>query len=636
MILDKAKAWAAAGWPVFPIYSTGPIKHWEQLATTDIAAFDWTNAAMVGCVPGLAGCWVLDVDMKNGKDGEASLRQLEKEHGFETWDTPRQRTPSSGVHLFFRGVSATTTGTLGMGLDTRGGSSAGGLGFIFCHAERPPAAVETVKAAPPSLVALVGRPRERADRIADEPTGGWDLPANVRRAERYLAAVQSEGEGGRNAKLFLHACKVRDLGVSEGKLHELLAEHPAALGDPALDEDEAATTIDSAYRNGQLDAGNAAASGDLDRIAAEAYAAQPGPKRRRLALWSERRDRPPPPWLVDKLLPAGGLVGLYGQGGSYKTFLALRLGVAIAKGEATFGGRTLAQGPVVYVAGEGQQEPRLRAIEAEFGTIPDTFALFDGLDLTSEEDQAILAADLQLAISGPWGGRMPALIVVDTLNRAAPGADENSAKDMGLVVAACDAMRKALGCTVLLVHHTPKGSDDWRGSTAVWNALDAALLVKRKGDLKAVLYARRIKDAPDGAAWDIGLRTRDQSIVVTSVREQPEAPASEGRSVHESKAASQQRMRESLLNDARGKVAKDILVTSGVITPRTLCRQMIASLGDEADAESIRQWLRGVIKRGGVLNEDHPLASCVATLAPLAFTAPITPRPDVRPEPPPA
>ena len=625
MSLAKAKAWAAAGWPVFPVVEGKPVSDWREQASIierDLESY-WEQYpdATVACVPGLAGCWVLDVDVKNGKDGEASLKALETEHGFETWAAPRQRTRSGGTHLFYAGSVATSTGTLGEGLDTRGGSAGGGLGFIFCHDDVPPVHSSLCVPADSALVALIGKPRERQETVVDAPKVGWDIPANVRRVERYLAGLVADPEGSRNATLFKHACKARDLGVSQNKLLEILAEHPAALGDPALDEDEAATTIDSAYRNGQLDAGNAAASGALDRLAAEEWAKRPN-ARQKLALWSERRNRTAPPWLWHELLPAGGLVGLYGQGGSYKTFLALRLAVAIANKEAHLGQRTLMHGPVVYIAGEGQQEPRLRALEAEYGTISDDFALFDGIDLTSPEDQAILRDDLTMAISQNWSGRSPVLAVVDTLARAAPGADENSARDMGQIVATCDAMRKALGCAVLLVHHTPKGSDDWRGSTAVWNALDSALLVKRRSDLKANLYARRIKDAADGGAWDIGLKVVGPSVAVSSISERKEKP--NGDTGTPSRAAIQQRMRETALNDTRAKVAMEILSGGGVISPRALTRQMCASLGEGSDAESVRGWLRGVTKKGGGLNENHPLAGHVATLSPLAFSTPST------------
>ena len=51
----------------------------------------------------------------------------------------------------------------------------------------------------------------------------------------------------------------------------------------------------------------------------------------------------------------------------------------------------------------------------------------------------------------------PRMVVVDTLARSLPGGDENSATDMGLVIEACESIQRALGATVLLVHHVNAG-----------------------------------------------------------------------------------------------------------------------------------------------------------------------------------
>ncbi len=53
---------------MFPCYEK-PIKEWQKLATTDeltIRNWDW-EGAKVCAVPGLVGCFVIDVDVKNGK-----------------------------------------------------------------------------------------------------------------------------------------------------------------------------------------------------------------------------------------------------------------------------------------------------------------------------------------------------------------------------------------------------------------------------------------------------------------------------------------------------------------------------------------------------------------------------------------
>jgi hypothetical protein len=50
----------------------------------------------------------------------------------------------------------------------------------------------------------------------------------------------------------------------------------------------------------------------------------------------------------------------------------------------------------------------------------------------------------------------PALIVIDTLARSMVGGDENSAEDMGLLIAAAERIRQATRATVVLVHHYNK------------------------------------------------------------------------------------------------------------------------------------------------------------------------------------
>lgn len=99
--------WASRGYHVFPCKadkspatSDGGFKN----ATNDLAlvrALFERGAACVGVWPGPSGHVVLDVDVKEGKQGEASLTALQRELG-ELPDTHTQRTPSGGRHLYFR------------------------------------------------------------------------------------------------------------------------------------------------------------------------------------------------------------------------------------------------------------------------------------------------------------------------------------------------------------------------------------------------------------------------------------------------------------------------------------------------------------------------------------------------------
>ncbi|SFJ73690.1 VapE domain-containing protein [Celeribacter neptunius] len=122
---------ARRGFSVFPVRNWGdgeawkPVKGFPEKATRDLDQIRawwamWPDAR-VGLLTGEAnGLTVIDVDMKNGKDGVASLAEL----GFADLDkmTPvRSRSPSGGWHLFFKyqpGLKG-TVGRLGEGLDIR-------------------------------------------------------------------------------------------------------------------------------------------------------------------------------------------------------------------------------------------------------------------------------------------------------------------------------------------------------------------------------------------------------------------------------------------------------------------------------------------------------------------------------------
>ena len=70
--------------------------------------------------------------------------------------------------------------------------------------------------------------------------------------------------------------------------------------------------------------------------------------------------------------------------------------------------------------------------------------------------------DLVALVRVTANGMAVAMVVIDTLARAMPGADENSAQEVGIVIAGCDCVRDALGCTVVPIHHS--GKDVARGA----------------------------------------------------------------------------------------------------------------------------------------------------------------------------
>ena len=90
------------------------------------------------------------------------------------------------------------------------------------------------------------------------------------------------------------------------------------------------------------------------------------------------------------------------------------------------------------------------------------------------------------------------VLFLDTLNRAAPLADENSSRDMGAILEAVKALRAATDGLVVLVHHTGKDSaKGLRGHSSLFAAMDAAVEVSRNDDRREWRVAKS-KDGADG------------------------------------------------------------------------------------------------------------------------------------------
>lgn len=253
---------------------------------------------------------------------------------------------------------------------------------------------------------------------------------------------------------------------------------------------------------------------------------QKPPQRFRLLTASDLASLPPIRWRVRGVLPSEGIGAIFGPSGSGKSFLALDLLACVVSGEGWFGCR-VKPAPVLYVALEGEAgiAQRVKAYESMRGPIAPGFRfLLQALDIRKPADRI----DLMRAIrAAGWSG---GVLCLDTLNRAAPGMDENDSQDMGEVIDAAKAMQAELGGLVLLVHHTGKdAAKGMRGHSSLHAALDAAIEVCREGDRRE-WKMHKAKDGEDGEAHpfrlevvDIG--TDEDGEPVTSCVIEPEESA---------------------------------------------------------------------------------------------------------------
>lgn len=202
------------------------------------------------------------------------------------------------------------------------------------------------------------------------------------------------------------------------------------------------------------------------------------PMRFRLLSGDELSTLPPLRWMIRGILPSHGLAALFGPSGVGKSFLVLAIAAAVAEGQPDWFGRRITPCPVTYCALEGESGmgKRLAAwVKHHKKPVPQRLRFMaQPFDLLASEDVTDLAKAVQ-AVGGEGG-----LVIIDTLNRAAPGADENSSVDMGKLIAAAKRLQDLIGGLVLLVHHTGKDvSKGLRGHSSLYAALDCAIEVSR-------------------------------------------------------------------------------------------------------------------------------------------------------------
>ncbi|HLP66728.1 MAG TPA: AAA family ATPase [Rhizobium sp.] len=215
-------------------------------------------------------------------------------------------------------------------------------------------------------------------------------------------------------------------------------------------------------------------------------------------------------YLVHGMLTVGDRSMLAGPSGSGKTFLATHLAMCIARGQE-FLGRPVQQGGVIYQAGEGARglKKRIKAYRSHF-KVPEAedvpFVLLPSrVDLFSREGDTQKLIDeinaWKLVMSQPLR-----MVVFDTFSKATAGADENSGKDVSVVMEHVDRIANECGVHVMIVHHLNADGKKLRGHTSLYADVDQVLLVTKdeSTNVRTLTLAKQ-KDDEDGVKVDFSL-----------------------------------------------------------------------------------------------------------------------------------
>jgi hypothetical protein len=215
-------------------------------------------------------------------------------------------------------------------------------------------------------------------------------------------------------------------------------------------------------------------------------------------------EMPDPVFVIDRHIPEKSLGFLYGEPGSKKSFIALDWALHLVYDREDWHGdaiRSKSDGMVLYLAGEGAAGMKKRAgawlqhhlIAADDPRGLRFHLLPHAVNMMSADEVKKLVRTLRTSIKAPV-----AAVIVDTVSRAVPGADENLQKEMTRFIQSCDLIKQQFECVVVGVHHASHNGK-MRGSTVLQGAGDFVFrLDVKKGALAGRLVCEKQKDSPDG------------------------------------------------------------------------------------------------------------------------------------------
>ena len=192
----------------------------------------------------------------------------------------------------------------------------------------------------------------------------------------------------------------------------------------------------------------------------------------RLKSMNDLIQLPTPQFLIENWLLENTIAMLVGDTGSFKSTLALGIAVCVQNSLPWHSLRTRACNVAIFNHEDGSGFKTRYLANVDHYEINEPALFWD-----SEVPNLLNTAEVDARISAMKDAGI-GLVVIDTLAHAMPGADENSAKEMGIAVDNLIRIKKQLNATVLVVRHTGKDpSKGARGSSSLKAAVDTEISV---------------------------------------------------------------------------------------------------------------------------------------------------------------
>lgn len=524
--LQWALHWASRGFPVFPLVENGkePIHDdWPSIATVDHDTIQrmWTDPVLrnergynIGTL--CTGRVVVDVDVKNGKDGHNQYVGMGG-----NYDTLVVQTPTGGYHCYFDGPDSANV-SIAPDVDIRShrgfvvapGSTIDG-GAYQIVVDRVPAWV------PVAVQQRLHGPHERREGSVAEAI---DSAASVEAGIRFLQSAPPavEGQRGDETTFVTAARLVRELALSVDTAFELMWEHFNPRCEPPWGYDELRGKVENAAQYGSADMGRLDPSVIFGAV--PDMAPPPSPFAHQGIVFGNAlvpSAITPRPWMVDRMLMLHETTVWLAAGSAGKSSAALALAAHLALGKDFGPFKTHTRCKSIVYNGEddvAEQSRRLYAVCQCYGF---DYAEVSAQILLLSEDQV----ELKLAVAaGPDAAENSTMVrqLVDLASNPEVGAiiydplvdvhavDENSNIHMNVVMKVIKRVGKMANVASLVLHHATKGgasrTDDRAGNADISRGASAII---NKARIAYTMMSASLQDVED-----YGLQDADRGMWV--------------------------------------------------------------------------------------------------------------------------
>ena len=460
----------------------------------------------------------IDLDVKPAHNGVEEFEKICAEHGIENFllelPTLMSRTPGKGYHLFFKvPFPCANKNDFPAGIDVRGavgyvvgpGSEDSRGSWEIVDPDMP------IMDAPEWLLEYLYEPGQR-DPNHQVPLVELDDVENIEQAMEWLKQAKPAIQGDEGDQLTYDTiCMLRDFGISEGHVFELLNESGwNERCEPPWDASELTKKIENSYQYGQNRPGVKAITYEKAKLMACRPAGGWGaqitdaqvaelfhPPVLELVVDNTVEDDPDIPsdvtddeaplfepedqlwydfndfieienvreYIVKDWLIAHGVTALLAKRGTGKSTVALDLSCHLACDMDWLNLPSMRDWCVIYICGEDDEGMILnaRAWTQYYDRKPARDRFLVARDIIKMTDTAKLK--IRLKEMKEWAGDRRCVVILDTWARATSGSSSNTQEEMDVAYNNAEAVAKTLNGPMIACFHPPKdGRMTIRGS----------------------------------------------------------------------------------------------------------------------------------------------------------------------------